>query len=357
MKPRAERALELLAGTGIDVLLVSELLNVRYLTGFTGTNGLALLGPRVRTFLTDFRYVTRAAEEVDSSFERRRASQDLLDAVPEVLAENPVRLGFEDDHVSVRQYRRLAEMLGEQVELVPAGGLIERLRSVKEPEELERIREATKLADAAFERVLSDGLIGRTEREVAMALDQEMRARGAEGPSFETIVATGANGALPHATPRDVEIHDGELVVIDWGAELDGYCSDCTRTLAAGDPSEQARELYDLVLRAQLTGLEAVTAGRSGRETDAIARKVVEEAGHAEHFGHGLGHGVGLDIHEGPRLSQRSEDDLHAGNVVTVEPGVYLPGRFGIRIEDLVLVTDDGCEILTSLPKALLVTE
>jgi len=154
-----------------------------------------------------------------------------------------------------------------------------------------------------------------------------------------------------------VKIADGDVVVIDWGAALNGYCSDCTRTLAAGEPGDQARELYDLVLRAQLTGLGAVTAGRSGRETDAIARRVVEDAGHAEHFGHGLGHGVGLDIHEGPRLSQRSDDDRLAGNVVTVEPGVYLPGRFGIRIEDLVVVTDDGCEILTSLPKALLVVE
>jgi Xaa-Pro aminopeptidase len=357
MKPRAERALELLGEAGVDVLLVTDLINVRYLTGYTGSNGLALLGPNIRTFITDFRYVTQAAEEVDPSFERRRASQDLLDAIPELLGDAALRLGFEDDHVSVRQHGRLHKLLGERVELVPAGGLIERLRAVKEPDELERIRDATKLADAAFERVLGDGLIGRTEREVAIALDQEMRARGAEGPSFETIVATGANGALPHATPRDVKIVDGDVVVIDWGAALDGYCSDCTRTVAAGEPGDQARELYDLVLRAQLTGLEAVTAGRSGRETDAIARRVVEDAGHAEHFGHGLGHGVGLDIHEGPRLSQRSDDDLLAGNVVTVEPGVYLPGRFGIRIEDLVVVTDDGCEILTSLPKALLVVE
>jgi len=357
MKPRAERALELLDESGIDVLLVTDLINVRYLSGYTGSNGLALLGPRTRSFITDFRYVIQAAEEVDPSFERRRASQDLLDAIPEVLGDSELRLGFEDDHVSVRQHGRLQKLLGERVELVPAGGLIERLRAVKEPDELERIRGATKLADAAFERVLGDGLIGRTEREVAVALDQEMRARGADGPSFETIVATGANGALPHATPRDVKISDGDVVVIDWGAALDGYCSDCTRTVAAGEPGDQARELYDLVLRAQLTGLEAVTAGRSGREADAIARRVVEDAGHGEEFGHGLGHGVGLDIHERPRLSQRSDDDLQTGNVVTVEPGVYVPGRFGIRIEDLVLVTDDGCEILTSLPKALLVVE
>jgi Xaa-Pro aminopeptidase len=204
---------------------------------------------------------------------------------------------------------------------------------------------------------LREGLIGRTEREVALALEQDMCERGAERPSFETIVAAGPHGALPHATPRDVPIGEGDLVVIDWGAQWEGYCSDCTRTVAAGEPGAEARELYELVLQAQLTGLEAVKAGRGGRETDAAAREVVRDAGHGDEFGHGLGHGVGLDIHEGPRLSQRSEDQLQVGNVVTVEPGVYLPGRFGIRIEDLVVVTDDGCEILTSVPKRLLVVE
>jgi Xaa-Pro aminopeptidase len=354
---RAERVVDLLPDAGVDLLLVTGLLNVRYLTGYTGSNGLAVLGPQTRVFVTDFRYVTQAAEQVIPAFERRRASQDLFDAIPDILPDRPLRLGFEDDLVSVRHHARLGELLGERVQLVPAGGLVERLRAVKEPEELERIKAATTLADAAFEQVLNDGLIGRSEREVAIALEQAMRARGAEGPSFETIVAAGANGARPHATPRDVQIRDGDLVVIDWGAELDGYCSDCTRTVAAGDPGGDERQLYDLVLRAQLTGLKAVTAGSSGRQADARARDVIEAAGHGEHFGHGLGHGVGLDIHEGPRLSQRSEDDLRAGNVVTVEPGVYLPGRFGIRIEDLVVVTEDGCEILTSVPKALLVTD
>jgi Xaa-Pro aminopeptidase len=192
---------------------------------------------------------------------------------------------------------------------------------------------------------------------VAIALEDEMRALGAQRPSFETIVATGPHGALPHAQPRDVVIGPGELVVIDWGAQLDGYCSDCTRTVATGDPGEEAKEAYDLVLEAQLAGVAAVKAGEGGREVDAVAREVIDAGGHGEHFGHGLGHGVGLDIHESPRLSQRSEDELRAGNVVTVEPGVYLPGRFGIRIEDLVVVTEDGCEILTAVAKELIVTE
>jgi Xaa-Pro aminopeptidase len=357
VKARAERLLELLAEAELDVMLIGELINVRYLTGYTGTNGVALIGPRTRTFITDFRYMTQVAEEVDPTFQRVRASLDLLDALPDTLPERGLRLGFEEDHTSVATHRRLLELLGDRAELVPAKGLVERLRAVKEADEIERIRSAAKLADAAFERLLRDGLVGRTEREVAIALEHDMRERGAERASFETIVAAGPHGALPHATPRDEPIRHGDLVVIDWGAQCDGYCSDCTRTVAAGEPGDEARAIYDLVLQAQLVGLQAVKAGRSGRETDAKARAVIDAAGEGEHFGHGLGHGVGLDIHEGPRLSQRSEEDLRAGNVVTVEPGVYLPERFGIRVEDLVLVTDDGCEILTSMTKRLLVIE
>jgi Xaa-Pro aminopeptidase len=232
-------------------------------------------------------------------------------------------------------------------------GLVERLRAIKEPEEIRRIRAASVIADQAFERLLADGLIGRTEREAALSLEVTMRELGAQRPSFETIIAAGPHGALPHARPRDAVIESGQLVVIDWGAELDGYCSDCTRTVATGELEGQAREVYALVLAAQLAGVEAVRAGSGGRDIDGVARGVIERGGHAEHFGHGLGHGVGMEVHEAPRLSQRSEDELKAGNVVTVEPGIYLPGELGVRIEDLVAVTDRGCEILTSVPKEL----
>ena len=357
MTARAERLIAMLPEAGVDVMLVTDLVNIRYLTGYTGTNGLALVGPATRTFITDFRYVEQAAEEVDASFERRRASQDLLDAIGEALPKAELRLGFEDAAMSVRTHARLKELLGGRARLAATGGLVERLRAVKEPEEIERIRAATALADAAFERLLQDRLIGRTEREVALALEHDMRMRGARRPSFETIVATGAHGALPHAQPREEPIRRGELVVIDWGAQIDGYCSDCTRTIAAGDPGADAQRIYELVLEAQLAGLEAVRAGESGRGADARARAVIDAGCNGEYFGHGLGHGVGLDIHEAPRLSQRSEDDLRAGNVVTVEPGVYLPGRFGIRIEDLVVVRDGGPEILTSVSKRLIVSD
>jgi Xaa-Pro aminopeptidase len=357
MKTRAERLADLLPGAQIDVLLITDLVNVRYMTGYTGSNGLALVGPATRAFATDFRYVEQAAEQVHASFERRRASLDLLDTVADALPPGELRLGFEDSHLTVRQHSRLRELLPERVELVPVTGLVERLRAVKEPEELDKIRAAAELADAAFERLIRDGLVGRSEREVALALEQDMRERGARRPSFDSIVAAGAHGALPHAEPRDVEIRAGDLVVIDWGAELDGYCSDCTRTVAAGDPGDEARQVYELVLEAQLAGLEAVKAGVGGREADAAARAVIQAGGHGDHFGHGLGHGVGIAVHEAPRLSQRSEDVLRAGNVVTVEPGVYLPGKFGVRIEDLVVATEDGREILTSVPKQLRSTD
>ncbi len=357
MRDRAERLTALLAPAEVDLLLVTARANLRYLTGYTGSNGLALVGLHRRVFVTDFRYVEQAAAEVDGGYDRRRAELELLDAIADALPPGPVRLGFEDDNLTVRQHAGLRERLDDRVELVAAGGLVERLRAVKEPAEIERIRAATAAADTALAGLLEHGLVGRTERDLADALESAMREQGAERPSFESIVAAGAHGALPHATPRQVEVHRGELVVIDWGAEVDGYCSDCTRTIAAGPPSGEAREVYELVLAAQLAGIEAVRAGAGGRQVDAAARSVIAAGGHEDHFGHGLGHGVGSEVHEAPRLSKRSQDELEAGNVVTVEPGVYLPGRLGVRIEDLVVVTEPGCEILTSLGKQLIVAD
>jgi len=350
---RADRLAALLDERELDALLVTDLVNVRYLTGYTGSNGVALVGVNdLRTFITDFRYVTQAEQQVHG-FERRIGEQDLLDEAVAALPEGDVRLGVEDQHMSMRTYERLREALPASVEVVPAGSAVERLRTVKDPDEVARIRAAAELADAALLHTLEDGLAGRTERAVALALEQEMRRLGAERPSFDTIVAHGAHGALPHAIPRDVEIAHGSLVTIDWGAQLDGYCSDCTRTYAAGEVGERAREVYELVRRAQQAGLDAVRPGIGGRDADAAARALIEAAGFGERFGHGLGHGVGLEIHEAPRLSKTSDATLAAGNVVTVEPGVYLPGELGVRIEDLVLVTSDGCERLNGLPKDL----
>jgi len=221
---------------------------------------------------------------------------------------------------------------------------------------VEAIRAAAALADEALTAVLGRGLVGRTEHEVAVDLEHTMRVLGAFSPSFDSIVAFGAHGARPHASPRPVSIPPDVLVTIDWGAVVDGYCSDCTRTYATGDGvSEDALAVYELVRSVQSDSVAAVRAGAHGKEIDGLGRDVIAEAGHGDHYGHGLGHGVGLDVHEAPTLSPRSEDTLAAGNIVTVEPGVYVPDRHGVRIEDLVVVTDDGCDILSSLPKLLTV--
>jgi Xaa-Pro aminopeptidase len=352
---RADRLVALIDERELDALLVTNLFNVRYLTGYTGSNGVALVGlGDLRCFVTDFRYVSQAEQQVHG-FERRIGEQDLLDEAVAALPAGDLRLGVEDQHMSVRTFDRLREALPARVELVPAGGGVERLRTVKDADEVARIRAAAELADAAMQRTLEDGLAGRSERAVALALEQAMRRLGAERPSFDTIVAHRAHGALPHAIPRETEIATDSLVTIDWGAQLDGYCSDCTRTFAVGEPGTRAREVYELVLQAQLAGLDAVRSGVSGRDADAAARAVIDAAGHAEHFGHGLGHGVGLEIHEAPRLSRASDATLVGGHIVTVEPGVYLPGELGVRIEDLVVVTDDGCDRLNTLPKDLTV--
>jgi Xaa-Pro aminopeptidase len=354
---RAERVADVLRERDLHALLVTDLHNVRWLTGFTGTNAAAVVATDgTRRFVTDFRYLTQAAEQLDDSW-AREISTDLLEGVVKQLPdEGELRLGFDDANLSVRNHAKLARLVREGIELVAAGGAIEGLRAVKDPEELDRIRAAAKLADDALSDVLTRGLAGRTERDVALDLEFTMRRLGAEAVSFPPIVASGPHGALPHAVPRDVVIDAGTLCVVDWGAMLDGYASDSTRTYGTGgevDPRD--REVYDLVLRAQEAALAAVRPGPTGREVDAVARAIIDSAGHAEHFGHGLGHGVGLEVHEGPRLSKQGEDALAAGNVVTVEPGVYVPGAVGVRIEDLVIVTEDGGEVVSSLPKELAV--
>jgi Xaa-Pro aminopeptidase len=349
---RADRVAAVLAERELDALLVTDLVNVRYLTGFTGSNGVAIVGPDLRRFVTDFRYVEQAAQQVEG-FDREQAPQEFLNALAGGWPEGELRLGFEDDNVSVQRYGRLRDVLPARVELVPAGGIVQELRTVKDAGEIERIRTAAVLADEAYELVREQGLVGRTEREVALAIENEMRRLGAQEPSFPSIVASAERGALPHAVPTDAAIPRGTLVTLDIGARLDGYCSDCTRTWATGELPDDLAEAYALVLRAQEAALAAVRPGPSGRELDAVARSIIEEAGHGEHFGHGLGHGVGLEVHEGPRLARTAQAPLVAGNVVTVEPGVYLPRRGGVRIEDLVVVAPDGHTVLSGTTKQL----
>jgi Xaa-Pro aminopeptidase len=353
---RADRVAARLAEREVDLLLVTDLVNLRYLTGFTGSNGMAVVGSDVRRFITDFRYVEQARDQVEG-FDREQAPADFITALSEGWREGPVRLGFDDGHVSVKTHARLRSVLPDRVELVAAGGVVEDERAVKEPGEVERIQAAAALCDDVYDWVRELGIVGRTERSVALALEHEMRMRGAADPSFPSIVASGPRGALPHASPTDAVIERGTLVTFDLGVRLDGYCSDCTRTWATGPLPDALTEAYELVLRAQAAALDAVRPGPEGREIDAVARDMIDAAGHGEHFGHGLGHGVGLEVHEAPRLARTGSDPLAAGNVVTVEPGVYLRGIGGVRIEDLVVVTEAGRDVLTRTSKELFVVD
>ena len=299
---RADRLVTLLEERELDSLLVTDLVNVRYLTGFTGTNGACVVTRDGRLFLTDSRYVEQAKQQV-TEFERREASRELLG---DLAARLNGRAGFDDAHVSVKAHAALGDKVSDGVELVPAAGLAERLRSVKDEDELRAIRAAAQLADRAYDELRATGPAGRTEREVARSIVRFLEDQGADEVSFPPIVAAGAHGALPHASPRDVEIPRGVLVVMDLGARLDGYCSDCTRTFATGPLEDRVGEGYEVVRRAQEAALGGVRAGAVAKEVDAMAHDLVE-SGFGVGFDHGLGHGVGLEVHEGPRLARTAE--------------------------------------------------
>jgi Xaa-Pro aminopeptidase len=342
-----------LEALGVDALLVTSPANIRYLTGFGGTNGLALVRAEGATFFTDFRYTERAAP-LQAYMEVRRVDRDAMRSACDHLAElvpGATRIGFESAHMTVAQHERLvAAAPGPPVATT---GAVEGLRAVKDADEQEAIRRSAALIQPVLERVAATGLVGRTEREVAWSIQEAFHDLGAEGPSFPSIVASHERGAQPHAEPGDDLIGPDTLVTIDLGSVLDGYCSDCTRTFATGTVPQELRDAYAVCLEAQLAAMEGIRAGLAGAEVDAIARDIIDAAGHGEHFGHGLGHGVGLEVHEEPRLSALSSATLEPGMVVTVEPGIYLPGLGGVRIEDLVLVTETGCERLTGYPKEL----
>lgn len=358
LKARTSRLLEALAGQSgePELMLVTDLANIRYLTGFTGSNAVLLIGPELRLFVTDSRYTEQAAAEVEPSYERLTATTNGVGEALERLGSGASRIGFEDT-ISVAEHKRLVDLAGEQVELVAVSGIVESLRRVKDAGEVALIARAAQIADDALSALLEAGLEGRTERALALQLEHDMRVRGAECPSFDSIIASGTHGALPHAVPRDVVVERGQLVTFDWGAQYQGYCSDCTRTVAVGEPSAHAREVYEIVLRSQLAGVGAVMPGIGGREVDGVSRSVIEDAGYGENFGHGTGHGVGLEIHEAPNLSRRSTDTLAVGEVVTIEPGIYVPGDCGVRIEDQIVIGQDQNLIVTSLPKELLIVE
>jgi Xaa-Pro aminopeptidase len=328
-----------------EPLLVSNPANVVYLTGFESTNAALLVGPERVQLFADFRYA--AAGRAVEGVEFVETERSLFASLSQALSG---RIGFERDDLTYASYEVLR---AGRVELVPRTGLVERLRAVKDEAELDTIRRAAAITSRAFDRFSRERFIGRTERDLAWRMDELFHELGGHGPAFPTIVAAGPTGSLPHAHPGDRNVEAGETVVVDAAASLDGYCSDCTRTFATGPLPDELKEAYRVCLDAQLRALDAVRPGAVGREVDAVARDVISAAGFGDAFGHGLGHGVGIDVHEDPRLAQTSEQVLEPGNVVTVEPGIYLEGRGGIRIEDLVIVRDGEPEILTTFTKDL----
>ena len=350
---RLDRLRAELDGAGCDALLVTRLVNVRYLTGFTGSAALLLVRPDRALFVSDGRYQEQSAQElsaagVDVDIEISNTGQkDLVIGA----AEGAARLGLEADHVTWAAQRRYADEWFEGTELVATEGLVDQLRLVKDEGEVARIQAACATADAALATVVKRLAEGPTEEEFGLELDTEIRRLGAEGNSFETIVASGPNAAKPHHRPGVRRVQEGDLVVLDFGALVDGYCSDMTRTFAIGDISETQVRMLDVVAASQQAGVDAVAAGVEAKEVDLASRAVIDDAGWGDAFLHSTGHGVGLEIHENPRVAQTSEDTLASDYIVTVEPGVYLPEHGGVRIEDTVVVTDDGCRVLTRAPK------
>jgi len=343
-----ERLRAELDGLGVASFLVSNPINVRYLSGFESSNAFVLVKHKQVLLLTDGRYIeaARAVERVEPVLVDREFTPGVAAALPGI-ADGP--MAFEADNLTFARYSVLAES---GLDLVPTNAIIERLRAVKEPAELEEIRRASRIAEAVYERLADERIVGRTEREVAWWFEQALHEEGADGLAFDVTIASGPNAALPHHHPGDREIGPGETVIVDAGARVDGYCSDCTRTFATGPLPEELRRAYAACRSAQETALAEVHAGADARGLDDIARREIEDAGFE--VLHGLGHGVGLEVHELPVLRQTAEDALEPANVVTVEPGVYLAGLGGVRIEDLVVVTENGAEVLTPFTKELL---
>jgi Xaa-Pro aminopeptidase len=327
-------------------LLITNLTNIFYLTGFEASNAALYVEPGgAATLYTDFRYAESARDVAGVELEvtKRALLADLAGRLKG-------KVQFEADALPYAEWERLA---AGKAKLTPTTGIVAAIRAVKEPEEIAKLQRASKIADRGLEALTAETWVGRSEREVAWRLRELLHAHGADDLSFDSIVASGPNGAMPHAHPTERIIERGTLVTVDWGARVDGYYSDCTRTFSTGRLPDRLREAYDVCLAAQKRACANIKAGMTGVEADELAREPITDAGFGANFGHGLGHGVGLEVHEAPRLSPESEDTLETGHAVTIEPGIYLEGLGGVRIEDLGIVREDGVELLTSFPKEL----
>lgn len=354
MQARIDKLVEKFDLLGIDAVIVMNPYNRRYLTGFTGTSGYAVISRSRRIFMTDSRYTEQAAQEC-RSYEivmmERGTVEDILDVLKSM---NYCKLGFEDNYLTVQRFNSLRDGL-KDIELVPIGSIIEKIREIKDKEEINRIKKAAATADNAFSHILGVIKPGISEQDVALELEYFMKKSGASALSFDTIVASGQRSSMPHGVATNKKIEYGDTVVLDFGCIFEGYCSDMTRTVFVGKADDEIRKIYEIVLKAQKAALDLIKPEVACKDVDLQARKIIEDMGYGKNFGHGLGHSVGLEIHEEPRLSTKSEGILKPDMVVTVEPGIYVEGFGGVRIEDLVVVTENGLENFTSSRKDIII--
>ncbi|SEM27569.1 Xaa-Pro aminopeptidase [Mesobacillus persicus] len=338
---------------GLDGMLITSNFNRRFMTGFTGTAGAVLITVDKALFITDFRYTEQAAKQCEG-YEVIKQKGTIAAEVAELAKKLEVKkLGFEEDHVAFSTFKVFEKEV--QAELVPVSGEIEKLRLIKNGTEIKILKEAAKIADAAFTHILDFIRPGKTELQVSNELEFFMRSLGATSSSFDIIVASGYRSALPHGVASDKVIEAGDFVTLDFGAYYEGYVSDITRTIAVGQPTEKLKEIYNIVLEAQLRGVNGIKPGLTGKQADALTRDYITEKGYGEYFGHSTGHGIGLEVHEGPGLSVKSDIVLEPGMVVTVEPGIYIPGLGGVRIEDDIIITEEHNERLTHSSKELII--
>ncbi|WP_058485248.1 M24 family metallopeptidase [Defluviitalea phaphyphila] len=337
----------------IDAILIQNPINRKYISGFTGSSGILYISKNSSILFTDFRYIEQATKQAPDFKIINYMSKGLYEEINELIKKENIKiLGFEGEHVSFSQYKQYTDKLNTSI--IPIYNVVEKLRMIKNDIEINYIKEAAKIADKAFNHILSFLKPGITEKEIALELEYFMKKNGASDLSFSTIVASGAFSSLPHAVPRDKKLENGDFVVMDFGCIYKEYCSDMTRTVVIGKASDKHKKIYETVLTAQMLSLDGIRPFKQGKEIDKIARDYISSKGYGEYFGHGLGHAVGMEVHESPRFSINEEELIKPGMVMTVEPGIYIPEFGGVRIEDLVVITQEGIDNLTTSPKELI---
>ncbi len=358
VKKRIATLLDQMKALNLDAMLVGSKANRMYLSGFTGSSALLYISEKRQVIITDFRYMEQVGIQCKHFESLNQGTLGLIGSALKIAQEEGAkRIGFEGEHTVYSTYLELVKNTG--FEFVPTDKLVETARQIKDEEELKKLTEAERIGDLAFAGIVpfieANWRNGLTENEIALEIERIMRTNGATGTSFDTIVAGGAKSSLPHAVPGDVTLKEGDFVVMDFGCIYEGYCSDMTRTILIGEPTTKHLEIYNTVLKAQKAALEQIKPGMTGQEVDKVARDIITEAGYGDCFGHGLGHGVGIDIHESPRFSPAEKKVIEPGMVMTVEPGIYVPGFGGVRIEDMIFVTENGILNVTHSPKELII--